>query len=102
MNTGKVAALVEAVNTLLNCHTGAPWQTEDIRNKAFRNLVGAREALTPEEVRRADGAGALAEAATLIERGSPEPVGLEWLSVMVRRSEWSEFLAAIAAMRGEV
>ena len=36
IEAGVVDALRKAVVNLLNCHTGAPWQTEDTRNRAFR------------------------------------------------------------------
>ena len=30
--------LLEAADSLMNCHTGAPWQTREIRSKAFQAL----------------------------------------------------------------
>lgn len=38
--------LVEAAATLMNCHTGAKWQTRPIRDKAFRGLAIALKAVS--------------------------------------------------------
>lgn len=43
----ELEAVSDAAMELLNCHTGAPWQTPEIRNAAFRRLSAARLALGP-------------------------------------------------------